>query len=90
MNCVHVVCSVLSPSFLFHCFSSALASPEFEGREGEGLGQHLAHQLMEAYSHPSALDRGSLSIVPGQQCWVLNVDVLVSVFVWICGPILAL
>lgn len=79
MSCVCLVCSVRSSSLSLHLFSSALASPEFEGREGEGLGQHLAHQLMEAYSHPSALDRGSLCIVPGQQCWVLYVDVLVSV-----------
>ena len=58
-------------------FSAALASPEFEGRGGEDLGHHLAHQLAGAYSHSSTLDRGSLSIIPGQQCWVLYVDVLV-------------
>lgn len=58
--------------------SSALASPEFEGRGGEELGLHLAHQLAQAYSHHSALDRESLCIIKGQQCWILYVDVLVS------------
>jgi exosome complex component RRP42 len=56
---------------------SALASPEFEGREGEELGHHMAHLLSQAYCHHSAIDRDSLCIVPGQQCWILYVDVLV-------------
>lgn len=59
--------------------SSALASPEFEGRGGEELGHHLAHQLAQAYCHHSAIDRQSLCIVPGQQCWILYVDVLVRI-----------
>lgn len=57
--------------------SSALASPEFEGRGGEELGQHLALCLDEAYRNPSALPLPSLAIIPGRQCWVLFVDVLV-------------
>lgn len=64
--CVHAPCS------------SALASPEFEGRGGEELGQHLAYQLSQAYSHHSTIDRKKLCIIPGQQCWILYVDVLVS------------
>lgn len=63
----------------FVLYSSALATPEFEGRGGEELGQHLAHQLTKAYSHTSTLDLESLCVIPGQQCWVLYVDVLVSV-----------
>lgn len=58
--------------------SSALASPQFEGRSGEELGQHLAHCLTQLYSSQECLDLESLIIVPGQQCWVLFVDALVS------------
>ena len=58
-------------------FSSALASPEFEGRGGEELGHHLAHMLAQAYSHHSTLNRDGLCIVPGQQCWILYIDVVV-------------
>ena len=57
--------------------SSALASPEFEGRGGEELGHHMAHLLSQAYQHHSAIDREGLCIIPGQQCWILYVDVLV-------------
>lgn len=56
---------------------SALASPEFQGREGEGLGQHLAYRLSEIYQNSRCIDLESLSIIPGQQCWILYVDALV-------------
>lgn len=55
----------------------ALASPEFEGREGEELGSHLAHELSKAYSSSRCLDLSSLAVIPGQQCWVLYIDALV-------------
>ncbi|KAL5467333.1 hypothetical protein EMCRGX_G031546 [Ephydatia muelleri] len=55
----------------------ALATPEFEGREGEELGSHLAHELLKAYSNSGCLDLSSLAVIPGQQCWVLYVDALV-------------
>jgi len=64
-------------TFYHYVVSSALASPEFEGREGEDLGQHLAHKLVETYQNSAALDLPSLSVIPGQQCWVLYVDALV-------------
>ena len=68
--------SVIFPdSILFP--SSALASPEFEGRGGEELGQHLALCLDEAYRNSTALPLPSLGIIPGRQCWVLFVDALV-------------
>ena len=67
--CVMLLCSSVP--------SSALASPEFEGRGGEELGHHMAHLLSQAYQHHSAIDRESLCIIPGQQCWILYVDVLV-------------
>ena len=61
-----------------HCISSsALASPEFEHRQGEELGQHLAHRLAEAFRNDVSIDLPSLSVIPGQQCWILYVDALV-------------
>ena len=72
ISCVRVYYSICAPC------SSALASPQFEGRGGEELGHHLAHQLSQAYCHHSAIERESLCIISGQQCWVLYVDVLVS------------
>ena len=59
-------------------FSSALASPDFQGREGEGLGQYLAYRLSDVYSNSKCIDLQSLCIVPGQQCWVLYIDALVN------------
>lgn len=58
--------------------SSALASPKFEGREGEGLGQYLAYRLSKLYENSDCIDLKSLCIIPGQQCWILYVDALVS------------
>ena len=58
--------------------SSANASPEFEGRGGEELAGDLAKALERAYRNKSAIDRGSLCIIPGQQCWVLYIDALVT------------
>lgn len=61
---------------LYTC-SSSLAGPLFEKRGGERLSQQLAEQLEEAYSSPNCLDRKSLSVVSGDQCWVIYVDALV-------------
>lgn len=60
----------------FHVDCSALAGPIFERRGGELLGQRLAEHLEEAYSSASCVDRKSLSVIPGEQCWVLYVDAL--------------
>ena len=46
-------------------FSSALASPEFEHRQGEELGHHLAHRLAEAFRNDVSVDLASLSVIPG-------------------------
>lgn len=59
-------------------YSSAHASPKFEGRGGEELSSELSRILDRAWSNKSAVDLQSLSITPGQQCWVLYVDALVS------------
>lgn len=50
----------------------------FEGKEGGYLGQHLAYRLKEIYYSSNCVDLESLSIVEGQQCWILYVDALVS------------
>lgn len=59
-------------------FSSANATPEFEGRGGEGLGIELSNTLYKVFSNKHSVDLKSLCISPGENCWVLYVDVLVS------------
>lgn len=49
----------------------------FERRGGELLGQRLAEQLEEAYASQSCVDCKALSIIKGEQCWILYVDALV-------------
>ena len=68
-----------APLYLFHLsyFSSAHASPKFEGRGGEELSSELSRILERACSNKSAVDLKSLSITSGKQCWVLYVDALV-------------
>lgn len=81
LTCARVLslfCFVLLFYFLFfNFFSSANASPEFEGRGGDELGAMLAKTLEKAYNHKSAIDLESLCILPGKQCWVLYIDALV-------------
>lgn len=55
---------------------SANATPEFEGRGGEGLGIELSNTLYKIFSNKHCLDLRSLCISPGENCWVLYVDVL--------------
>ena len=62
----------------FSYCSSANATPEFEGRGGEELAVEISNMLTRAYDCPSCLDLHKLCVVPGQQCWVLYVDVLVG------------
>ena len=82
LTCARVLslfCFVLLFYFLFfNFFSSANASPEFEGRGGDELGAMLAKSLEKAYNHKSAIDLESLCILPGKQCWVLYIDALVQ------------
>ena len=58
--------------------SSALASPEFEGREGEELGSHLSEMISHAYSRGKCMNLSSLCIIPGKACWNLYIDAVVS------------
>ncbi len=61
------------------CFcSSANATPEFEGRGGEELGVELSNTLYKVFNNRHSVDLRSLCICPGENCWVLYVDVLVS------------
>ncbi|XP_048085755.1 exosome complex component RRP42 isoform X2 [Alosa alosa] len=55
---------------------SANATPEFEGRGGEGLGIELSNTLYKVFSNKHSIDLKSLCIRPGENCWVLYVDVL--------------
>ncbi|TRY87370.1 hypothetical protein DNTS_003943 [Danionella cerebrum] len=55
---------------------SANATPEFEGRGGEELGMEISNTLYKVFNNRHSLDLRSLSICPGENCWVLYVDVL--------------
>lgn len=61
-------------------FSSANATPEFEGRGGEELATEISGMLYRAYDCPACLDLQKLCVIPNQQCWVLYIDVLVSIY----------
>lgn len=60
--------------FFLDC--SANATPEFEGRGGEALASEITALLSRAYAAPSAMDYPALCVLPGQQAWLLYVDVL--------------
>lgn len=62
-------------SFFVDC--SANATPEFEGRGGEELAMEFASTLENAYRSRQAFDLKALSILSGQRCWKINVDVLI-------------
>jgi len=61
--------------FFIDC--SANATPEFEGRGGEDLAMEIRSVLMLAYSSSSCLDLERLCVLPGQQAWVIYIDVLI-------------
>lgn len=65
-----MLCSVVS-------YSSANATPEFEGRGGEELATEISSMLARAYDCPSCLDLNQLCVVEGKQCWIVYIDVLV-------------
>lgn len=57
---------------------SANATPEFEGRGGEELATDVSRTLARAYGKSSgALNLKDLCLLPGQQCWILYVDILI-------------
>ncbi|XP_031560495.1 exosome complex exonuclease RRP42-like [Actinia tenebrosa] len=61
--------------FFVDCSSNA--SPEFNGRGGEDLAADLSRAMERSFNNRSAIDLPSLSIIPGQQCWVIYIDALV-------------
>lgn len=62
-------------TFFVDC--SANAAPEFEGRGGEELAMEFSSTLDGAYRSRQAFNLKALSILAGQRCWKLNVDVLI-------------
>lgn len=61
-------------------FSSANATPNFEGRGGEDLAVELSNCLASAYKSNEALDLTKLCIMKGRKCWKLYVDILVNIY----------
>lgn len=53
------------------------AAPEFEGRGTEELNLELERCLESVLAHSGAINLKSLCVLPGQQCWIVYVDVLV-------------
>ena len=62
-------------------YSSANATPKFEGRGGEELATEISTFLSRAYSNLNCLDLKSLCVVPRLHTWILYIDVLVRM----CG-----
>lgn len=56
---------------------TANADPEFEGRGGDDTATEISSAFAQAYRSPKCLDLKSLVVIPGQQVWVLNVDILI-------------
>lgn len=55
-------------------YSSANATPAFEGRGGEDLATEISTGLARAYA---SFQTEKLCILPGLQCWKLYADILV-------------
>nr|SVE75371.1 EOG090X0CWA [Daphnia dolichocephala] len=56
---------------------SANATPEFEGRGGEVLANEICRFLQRSYASGNTINLAELSVLAGQQCWVLYVDILI-------------
>lgn len=65
-------------------FSSANATPDFEGRGGENLAVEISNSLESAYGSALAFDLTKLCILKGKKCWKIYVDILVSVRIFLC------
>lgn len=70
-------CSADRGRIEFFVDCTANADPEFEGRGGEDIATEISSALAQAYRSPRCLDLKSLAVVPGQQVWVLYVDILI-------------
>lgn len=58
--------------------SSANAAPAFEGRGGEDLAIEISYLLSKAYNHRNTLNLSKLCVAVGQHCWILYIDIMVS------------
>lgn len=58
-------------------FSSANATPAFEGKGGDDLGTEISNVLSMAYETPDVFDLRQLCIIPHKKCWKMYVDILV-------------
>ncbi|KZS18532.1 Exosome complex component RRP42 [Daphnia magna] len=56
---------------------SANATPKFEGRGGEDLANEICRFLQMSYMSGDTINLAELSVLTGQQCWVLYVDILI-------------
>lgn len=63
-------------------FSSANATPAFEGKGGDDLATEISNVLSMAYQTPDAFDLKQLCIIPHKKCWKMYVDILVSAIEW--------
>lgn len=56
---------------------SATATPAFEGRGGEVMGNQISGLLANAYKSSKAFDLKSLCILPKHKSWKLFIDIMV-------------
>ena len=70
-------CKFTFQNVFLSIFSSANASPIFEGRGGDELALELIGALNRTFD-AKTLDLSSLCVIPGQHCWILYIDALVS------------
>ena len=68
--------------------SSANATPEFEGRGGEDLANEICRFLQRSYASGDTINLAELSVLSGQQCWVLYVDILVMQLLYFNQPVI--
>lgn len=68
--------------FSLFFFSSANATPEFEGRGGEELANMISNMMQRAYHTSQAFRLKQLCILEGKQCWKLYIDILVSFIIY--------
>jgi len=63
--------------FEYHIECCPSASTEFEGRGAEQLNLELARSLKRLYANKTCFDLEKLSIIEGEQCWVIFIDALI-------------
>lgn len=64
---------------MFNFCSSPTASPDFEGRGGDELAEKICRILSIAYDKSGTIDLKNLCITPKKYCYVIDVDILVTV-----------